>query len=277
MHFKSLVRNKPGKFACLLTSLCVLTASVFSLSTAVIAADAKRIASVGARLVGAYPDHLAGVERNELIWKDGTRMPIDDGIAGKDFQTRLNNADLEDQFYVAYPKGNTGTPPPELSDPGRVRYEPFFRKMYGDCKQPGFSSKYLADVVWLPTKWGRKIRVSKINGIDKKLQAVSNELDKLDGRFTKYMKPIGGTFACRTIAGTNRRSMHAYATAVDIAVKYAHYWRWAAGGPSVKPVWRNRIPLEIVRVFERHGFIWGGKWYHYDTMHFEYRPELLTD
>ena len=31
----------------------------------------------------------------------------------------------------------------------------------------------------------------------------------------------------------------------------------------------------IVDVFERNGFIWGGKWYHYDTMHFEYRPELL--
>ena len=32
---------------------------------------------------------------------------------------------------------------------------------------------------------------------------------------------------------------------------------------------------KIVEIFERHGFIWGGKWYHYDTMHFEYRPELL--
>jgi hypothetical protein len=37
----------------------------------------------------------------------------------------------------------------------------------------------------------------------------------------------------------------------------------------------NRIPWEIVEVFEKHGFISGGKWYHYDTMHFEYRPELL--
>ena len=27
---------------------------------------------------------------------------------------------------------------------------------------------------------------------------------------------------------------------------------------------------------ERHGFIWGGKWYHYDTLHFEYRPGLLA-
>jgi hypothetical protein len=39
--------------------------------------------------------------------------------------------------------------------------------------------------------------------------------------------------------------------------------------------YRNAIPLEIVRIFEKHGFIWGGAWYHYDTMHFEYRPELL--
>ena len=38
----------------------------------------------------------------------------------------------------------------------------------------------------------------------------------------------------------------------------------------------NRIPLEIIRVFEKHGFIWGGRWYHYDTMHFEYRPEFLN-
>ncbi|NUM57423.1 MAG: M15 family metallopeptidase, partial [Bdellovibrionaceae bacterium] len=27
--------------------------------------------------------------------------------------------------------------------------------------------------------------------------------------------------------------------------------------------------------FESEGFIWGGKWNHYDTMHFEYRPELF--
>jgi len=34
--------------------------------------------------------------------------------------------------------------------------------------------------------------------------------------------------------------------------------------------------LEIVDIFERHGFIWGGKWYHFDTLHFEYRPEILA-
>jgi hypothetical protein len=31
----------------------------------------------------------------------------------------------------------------------------------------------------------------------------------------------------------------------------------------------------LIKIFEKYGFIWGGKWNHYDTMHFEYRPELL--
>jgi len=36
------------------------------------------------------------------------------------------------------------------------------------------------------------------------------------------------------------------------------------------------MPQAIVDIFERYGFIWDGKWYHYDTMRFEYRPELLA-
>jgi len=31
-----------------------------------------------------------------------------------------------------------------------------------------------------------------------------------------------------------------------------------------------------VKVFKKHGFIWGGNWYHFDGMHFEYRPEFLA-
>ena len=31
----------------------------------------------------------------------------------------------------------------------------------------------------------------------------------------------------------------------------------------------------IIAIFESEGFIWGGRWWHYDTMHFEYRPEIL--
>jgi hypothetical protein len=41
-------------------------------------------------------------------------------------------------------------------------------------------------------------------------------------------------------------------------------------------VWRDGAHDHRRRqVLEKHGFIWGGKWYHFDTMHLEHRPELL--
>jgi hypothetical protein len=58
-------------------------------------------------------------------------------------------------------------------------------------------------------------------------------------------------------------------------VAKSNYWRWVHGAETDDLAYRNQIPYEIVEIFERHGYIWGGKWYHYDTMHFEYRPELL--
>ena len=56
-------------------------------------------------------------------------------------------------------------------------------------------------------------------------------------------------------------------------MKKSAYWRWDP--PARLATFQRDWPVEIVEAFERHGFIWGGKWWHYDTMHFEYRPELL--
>jgi hypothetical protein len=61
---------------------------------------------------------------------------------------------------------------------------------------------------------------------------------------------------------------------LDVNAKYSDHWRWASKAGN-DPKWQNQIPVPVVRIFEKHGFIWGGYWYHYDTMHFEYRPELL--
>ena len=55
--------------------------------------------------------------------------------------------------------------------------------------------------------------------------------------------------------------------------KFGDYWRWHKG----RYRYRNRVPWAIAAIFEKHGFIWGAKWYHYDTLHFEYRPELLKE
>jgi hypothetical protein len=36
------------------------------------------------------------------------------------------------------------------------------------------------------------------------------------------------------------------------------------------------MPPGIVEAFERQGFVWGGKWLYFDTMHFEFRPDILV-
>jgi hypothetical protein len=35
-------------------------------------------------------------------------------------------------------------------------------------------------------------------------------------------------------------------------------------------------PVSVIAAFEHEGFVWGGKWLFFDTMHFEYRPEIIV-
>lgn len=241
-------------------------------------ADAQPLSAeaAGRRLVAAYPEFLAGVESGRLVWKDGTKMPLDDGRGRKSAEELLDRPDIKDMFVWSYPAGQPATPPGALMDPGRVRYQPLFDKMYGDCTK-GQTSAKLVEIVWLPRKARQRLKVVSINGVAERLKAVSRELDELPAKFDAYLFPSAGTYNCRVIAGTKRPSVHGAGIAIDIALKHAHYWRWGKPGADGHYRFRNSIPKEIVDIFEKHGFIWGGRWYHYDTMHFEYRPELLPD
>jgi D-alanyl-D-alanine carboxypeptidase len=231
------------------------------------------------RLIRAYPDHLARIEGNDLVWKDGTRMPLDDGRGPKSPETLLASADIKDMLRMPYGAGPMTATPARHADPGRARNAAFFNKIYGDCTVGGVAAK-LVDVAWLPKKSGQKLKFSPVNGAAEKLAAVSRELDALPASFDRFLIPSAGTYVCRTIAGTTRVSAHGHGIAIDIAMAGTDYWRWAKEKTTSTAVgdipYRNRVPAEIIEIFEKHGFIWGGKWYHYDTMHFEYRPELLA-
>ena len=235
----------------------------------------ERLAADLARLVAAYPDFLSSIEGNALVWTDGTRMVIDDGKGEKEHEARLASADIKDMFVQPYRAGRLALQPARNEDPGRARNAALFDKMYGNCVRGGVAST-LVDVVWLPRKWGKTLKVARANQAAEKLKAVSAELDSLPASFDPFLFPSAGTYNCRPIAGTSRVSAHGYGIAIDIAIKRAHYWQWDGGKPGAVKAYRNAVPHEIVEIFERHGFIWGGKWYHYDTMHFEYRPELVS-
>jgi len=215
------------------------------------------------KLVKSYPQ-IKACKHNHILWSDGSTMLYDDGKR-KTSDKILKHADIEDMFTHSYQAERYKNP---RHDPGRYRNDAFFRKMYGNSAKAVKTD--LTTINW----FGQKIQVTKVNNVHKHLQAIAHDLKKLlvkKPAYRKYLTPIGGTFKWRKIAGTNRLSVHSFGAAIDIRVKYSAYWRWAKGAYR----YQNQIPLDIVKIFEKHGFIWGGKWYHYDTMHFEYRPELL--
>ena len=52
-------------------------------------------------LIRAYPDALAGVDGANLIWRDGTRMPVGDGRPDKSMEEQLRNGSIRDQLRLA--------------------------------------------------------------------------------------------------------------------------------------------------------------------------------
>ncbi len=225
------------------------------------------------RLVAAYPDVLAGHDGKMLRWRDGTVMPVSDGAADKTFAQRLRHASIADQLRLAYPRGPLAEPPAVDADPGRFRNAAFFVKMYGDCKK-GEVAPHLVSIAWLPKTWGQAIRVTAVNHVDARLRAVSAEIDALPDNIKRAAYPIAGTYKCRAVADTGQPSAHGYGIAIDLNTAFSDYWYWRPHRGHIH--YRNRMPQEIVAIFEKYGFIWGGKWYHFDTMHFEFRPELLA-
>ena len=217
-------------------------------------------------LLAAYPEEIKDYKDGKLIMADGTTIIYDDGKE-KDFETMLDNSSPKDMFYKPYPK-EFGTPE-YLADAGRSRSEELFKKMYGSS-----SDKVRSTLVKVPWFGGSVMFTSK-NGANKQLEKVYNEL-KEHPELQKYLKS-SGTFNWRNVRGANRMSAHSYGIAFDIGVDSSDYWLWK--NPKAKETdkisYHNRIPVEIAKIFEKYGFIWGGGWYHFDTMHFEYRPEIL--
>ena len=213
----------------------------------------------------------ASVQKYYLVLGDGQRILWDDGLE-KTHQGKLRRPDIQDTISQKYPGLSTLETPKSLIDPGRFRHMGLLKALYGaDAKRVG---SHLETVHWLPGLTEKKLKFNGRHGAASALRAVSRDLLLLGKKFHKYVRVTAGSFNWRYIKGTDRLSAHAFGIALDIHVKFTDYWRWARRADGTFN-YRNRIPEQIVHVFERHGFVWGGRWWHFDTMHFEYRPEFL--
>lgn len=218
-----------------------------------------------AALLAGYPDSFS-FEGNDVVFPDGTRIVWDDGKV-RSAEELLASPDVEDMFHYVYPLVSAGDLVPDKDfDPGRIRNEAFFRAVYGDSARA--VEAQVKSVAWL----GSTVRVSTLFGIDQRIATVAAGMT---GDLADYGRNPGGGFNWRVISGTDQLSVHSFGAAFDINVDFSDYWRWADADADPIP-FKNRIPLTVVELFEAQGFIWGGRWYHYDTMHFEYRPELIA-
>jgi hypothetical protein len=137
-----------------------------------------------AALVAAYPDFLSRYDGNDIVWKDGTRMAFD--TAGRQGLRDPRRAGPGGHVLCGLPAGHTSATPAFNSDPGRVISRCSPRCMATAARA---RARHLVDVVWLPSKGGQKLKASRINGVAERLQAVSDELDKLPADMTKYLVP----------------------------------------------------------------------------------------
>lgn len=196
---------------------------------------------------------------------NGTAIPYDDGKT-KTTEQRIDAPDVEDVFALGYRTGPIVAVSDAQQDPGRIRIEPLFRATYG--ADAAAVSAQLVPVKFAGHSVSFHKRAAPALG---RVAARIDGLLRADPSLAKYFKDLGGTFNPRLIAGTTHASAHSWGMAIDIDTTYADYWR----NGVQPPVWRNRIPQSIVDAFEAEGFVWGGRWFHYDTMHFEWRPELF--
>lgn len=218
------------------------------------------------RLQEGYPNLIRDISPDYITWNDGSRMRVRKYSPFVDGLLHL--------FSFNHSEGNFS-----IRDLQCDSYEPFFKKMYGHSAAE--VKRKLVTVYWMPKIFGSRypLKVTTVNGIDKKIQRISAELEKLPPSDYKYLENPGGSFYWRNVKYERYLSAHSFGIAIDINSHLGNYWLWdweREKRPSKPLVLRNKIPMRIVRIFEKEGFLWGGRWYFYDTMHFEYRPELFT-
>ncbi len=214
------------------------------------------------------PDAGWGMELESgtfLVWSSGKKFDLDDEISEE-------SPDLKDIYQPPYVTGPIVPVPltdAGIEDPGRARVQELFKATYGNTRDE--VSQRLSKVRFFGLRYPFHERAA--DALRKVTERLQPQL-KTNPKLKPFLTDIGGTWIWRTIKRSKHLSAHAFGIAIDLNVERSHYWRWTYRGQPI--IWRNKIPQEIVDAFEAEGFIWGGRWQHFDTMHFEYRPELLS-
>jgi hypothetical protein len=258
--------------------------------------EADRGEQVMKALAAAYPDRI-----KEAAFRDGDWTAEIDGVrfyyaGGRLLPEELREAEEEYDPQPFYPY-QTELPP--WQDPGPEEEERFSASERQRRTNPPKRSQHFYDALWRAHSREESYeRVKTIRFLGRSVlvhYTILEELvqveelilreagtDPLVREWMGSLETLSG-WNWRSIAETESRSFHAYGAAIDLLPASLRgmetYWLWTA---RENPRWwavpytkRLHPPDKVIRAFESCGFIWGGKWLFFDTMHFEYRPEIL--
>jgi hypothetical protein len=247
-------------------------------------------------LAAAYPDRIGrAVFRNgdwavqvygEWFYYAGGRLLPE--------TLRLKATEYDPQTFYRYPRDLPEWKAPDTDTVAQFRYMQQ-RRSSRTTKR----SQHFFDALWRASDkdeayghvktirflgWNILVHYSILEELALIEEAINKEA-KVNAQVRQWLNAITSLSAWnwRNIADVQNRSFHSYGAAVDIQVKTLRgeetYWLWTSqkGVDWWSVPYQSRLhPPDVgVKIFESYGFVWGGKWLFYDTMHFEYRPEVL--
>ena len=226
-------------------------------------------------------------EKNQtLYWADGKFLPLEE----------LANKDSYSSLLYHYPKEVPN--PKDFTEEDILRIKEFTNPK--NRSEGKGSPQFLYNLIYeVETRTsteanikshlflGKRTNVHQF--IHQKLNLVQRdiyEIAKTDSEVQTFLDKLDSadSYAWRVISDSGNRSFHSMGLAIDVLPKgwgqKNLYWAWRR---DIDPKnWmmldldrRWMPPAKVIEIFERHGFIWGGKWIIWDNMHFEYRPEVI--
>jgi hypothetical protein len=244
----------------------------------------------------AYPEAIDRAEYRDGDWAVLLRGKWFYWAGGRLLPEELKDSldDYLPQSFYSYSADLPSWKEPEPEMAGRLRNALQNRQANPRSRHPGFF-----DTLWeAHTRDEAYGNLKSIRFLGKTFpvhKALAGKLARVEGRIQeaakndpavdRWIREIGsiGAWNWRNVAAIVSRSYHSYAIALDIQPANLRglqtYWQWTAGN---NPEWYNvpynrryHPPGAVIKAFEAYGFCWGGKWVLFDTMHFEYRPEIM--
>ena len=225
-------------------------------------------------LMLSYPAYIENIEKTSdnkvyCIMKSGEKLLYDDFIK-KNSEEKLSNPDLQDMLEQIYPLNKITEVLPKDIDPGRVRHYGLLNNVYGNSKQKIESN--LRPLEYGYTNYQFNKENNAILNLENTLRILM-PLSKTRNDICNILYPANGTYNYRLISGTNRLSPHSFGIAIDLKSDPRDYWKWSTRDKGSSRI--KEYPEDLIKTFEDNNFVWGGKWSHFDILHFEYRPEII--